>query len=229
MHDAYYQNTLYPLQDKILEIIGKLSVGFYLTGGTALSRVYLHHRYSDDLDLFVNNAPDFKNQVNLVLHELNKAGHANDVSVADDGFARVFVVEGETVLKLDFVNDVTFRSGTVISTRLFHKTDNLHNILSNKITALGRLAAKDLADIVYICQNLHFTWKNIMNNASQKDLWVNPLHVIDVLEKFPFERLQEINWVNEAPSLDWFNAQINRIIPDILDGSENSLYKKHNL
>ena len=50
MHDDYYQNTLYQLQDKVLEMVGKLPVEFYLTGSTALSRTYLHHRYSDDLD-----------------------------------------------------------------------------------------------------------------------------------------------------------------------------------
>jgi hypothetical protein len=60
MHDAYYLNTLYPLQDKILEIMGKIPVGFYLTGGTALSRAYLNHRYSDDLDFFVNAVNDFE-------------------------------------------------------------------------------------------------------------------------------------------------------------------------
>ena len=54
MQDDYYQNILYPLQDKVLETIGKLPVRFYLTAGTALSRAYLHHRYSDDLDFFVN-------------------------------------------------------------------------------------------------------------------------------------------------------------------------------
>ena len=75
MHDDYYQNTLYPLQDKVLDIAGKLSVGFYLTGGTALSRAYLHHRYSDDLYFFVNDATDFKTQVNIIIRALTNAGH----------------------------------------------------------------------------------------------------------------------------------------------------------
>ncbi len=87
MHDDYYQNTLYPLQDKVLEIVGKLPVGFYLTGGTALSRAYLHHRYSDDLDFFVNDVPDFKSQVNSIIKALADAGHPINTSVADDGFA----------------------------------------------------------------------------------------------------------------------------------------------
>ncbi len=42
-------------QSKILELIGKsglISDQFYLSGGTALSEYYLHHRVSEDLDFF---------------------------------------------------------------------------------------------------------------------------------------------------------------------------------
>ncbi|MHC1777013.1 MAG: nucleotidyl transferase AbiEii/AbiGii toxin family protein [Lentimicrobium sp.] len=225
MHDDYYQNTLYPLQDKVLEIVGKLPVGFYLTGGTALSRGYLHHRYSDDLDFFVNGVPDFKMQVNTVIKALANAGHLIDTSVADDGFARIFVFEDERSLKLDFVNDVPFRTGTSVFTPLFIKTDNLNNILSNKVTALGRYATKDVVDIVYICESFKFNWEAIMNDASEKDLWVNPINVTEVLEQFPLEKLLEINWMIEPPTPEWFNSRINQIIADILDGSENSLHQ----
>lgn len=222
MHDDYYQNTLYPLQDKILEIVGKLSVGFYLTGGTALGRAYLHHRYSDDLDFFVNNVPDFKVQVNTILRAIVDAGLPIDISVADDGFARIFVFDGDISLKLDFVNDVPFRSGSPIVTPLFIRTDNLNNILSNKLTALGRYSTKDVVDIVYTCESLKFSWVDIVNDASEKDLWVNPINVVEILEQFPVEKLQEINWIIEPPSPQWFNSRINQIITDILGGSENS-------
>jgi len=43
--------------------VEKLPVDFYLTGGTVLSRAYLNHRYSDDLDFFVNQNPNFEKQV----------------------------------------------------------------------------------------------------------------------------------------------------------------------
>ncbi|HAZ03494.1 MAG: hypothetical protein A2W90_16695 [Bacteroidetes bacterium GWF2_42_66] len=223
MHDDYYQNTLYPLQDKVLEIVGKLPVEFYLTGGTALSRAYLHHRYSDDLDFFVNDAPDFKSQVNSIIKALVDLGYQIDISVADDGFSRIFVFDGDSTLKLDFVNDVPFRKGTPIITSLFVRTDNLNNILSNKVTALGRYSTKDVVDIVYICKTLPFNWENIVNDASEKDLWVNPVNVIEVLEQFPVEKLKEVSWMIEAPSNEWFNSRINQIIPDILEGNDNSL------
>ena len=57
-HD-YYFDTLYPLQDEVLAVLAGLETGFYLTGGTAASRLYLQHRFSDDLDFFVNDQPEF--------------------------------------------------------------------------------------------------------------------------------------------------------------------------
>ncbi len=44
-----YISTIYPLQDKILKALDTANIRFYLTGETALSRCYFHHRYSDDL------------------------------------------------------------------------------------------------------------------------------------------------------------------------------------
>ena len=64
MSKKYYTNNLYPFQDLVLNLIMKLDDTFYLTGGTALGRHYLKHRYSDDLDLFVNRENNFKQLAN---------------------------------------------------------------------------------------------------------------------------------------------------------------------
>jgi hypothetical protein len=53
----YYNKVLYPLQNEVFPVFE--GSPFYLTGGTALSRGYYNHRYSDDLDYFVNDHPDF--------------------------------------------------------------------------------------------------------------------------------------------------------------------------
>ncbi len=226
MHEDYYQNTLYPLQDKVLKIITCLPVDFYLTGGTALSRAYLNHRYSDDLDFFVNSADDFKEQVNSIIKAIRESGFQIETSVADEGFARFFIFDGKCSLKIDFVNDIPYRSGLPVATSLFKRTDTLNNILSNKITALGRYTAKDVVDTVFICGILDFRWEEILSDASQKDLWVNPVNIVEVLEQFPVKNLSDITWVNDPPSPEWFRSQIERIIPDILTGSVNSLYLK---
>lgn len=59
--EKYYQR-LYKFQDQILKVIQQCDTEFYLTGGTALSRCYLDHRYSDDLDFFVNLSPTLEKQ-----------------------------------------------------------------------------------------------------------------------------------------------------------------------
>lgn len=46
------------LQTKYLTWSAKLGLPFYLTGGTALWHFYLNHRYSEDLDFFVNTDSD---------------------------------------------------------------------------------------------------------------------------------------------------------------------------
>jgi len=58
--------------DRVLALIRQADTAFYLTGGTALGRHYLHHRYSDDLDLFVNQAVDFRDQVKKALEALSR-------------------------------------------------------------------------------------------------------------------------------------------------------------
>jgi len=97
--------------DKILALIRRTDTAFYLTGGTALGRHYLHHRYSEDLDLFVNQAPDFRDQVKKALEALRRGGIAFEAGTAADDFVRILVLEGEFPLKIDFINDVAFHYG----------------------------------------------------------------------------------------------------------------------
>ena len=60
MDRNFYFAKLYPLQDVVLRAITDTGTEFYLSGGTAASRGYLHHRFSDDLDLFVNDDERFE-------------------------------------------------------------------------------------------------------------------------------------------------------------------------
>ena len=59
MNNEYYFRHLYPLQNRLLRAFSTTETSFYLSGGTAASRGYLQHRFSDDLDLFVNDEPRF--------------------------------------------------------------------------------------------------------------------------------------------------------------------------
>ena len=224
MQKDYYQNILYPLQDKILHIVGLLPVDFYLTGGTALSRAYLNHRYSDDLVFFVNRSASFKAQVEIIAKSLPQQGLKFEIIQADEDFVRVFIYEERHILKLDFINDVLFRSEVPVVTALYRFTDTMRNILSNKITALSRLFPKDVVDIVYIAQKFPFEWPAIISDAFEKDMWVSPVEAAGILDEFHLQKLNDINWINEMPDTTWFENQLKTIIKDLLQGNSNSLY-----
>lgn len=70
MSNHFYKDNLYPLQDKVLKVIGTSDTPFYLTGGTVLGRFLLNHRYSDDLDFFLNSDSDFKEHTDKLIEHL---------------------------------------------------------------------------------------------------------------------------------------------------------------
>ena len=225
MPGDYYKNILYPIQDKVLKLLESLTVDFYLTGGTALSRAYLNHRYSDDLDFFLNGSESFKDQAETVVKNMPQLNLKFEILQADEGFLRIIITDKSCSLKLDFVNDVPFRKGKPVSTLLYRLTDTPENMLSNKITALSRFAAKDVVDLVYLSGQFSFNWTEIISDASQKDMWVNPVEASKVLDDFPLKKLDEINWTNDPPDRQWFKSRLDIIISDILQGSQNSIYK----
>jgi predicted nucleotidyltransferase component of viral defense system len=50
----FYENRLYPLQDRVFEITSVYEDQLYLIGGTALARFHFNHRFSEDLDFFTD-------------------------------------------------------------------------------------------------------------------------------------------------------------------------------
>ncbi|MEO5643529.1 MAG: nucleotidyl transferase AbiEii/AbiGii toxin family protein [Bacteroidia bacterium] len=128
MPEQYYINQLYPLQDKILSILAQKGLSFYLTGGTALSLYFLHHRYSDELDFFLNNSPAFRKETSLAVEVIKQNFNEVEIAITDDNFLWLFLVDNNTTLKVEFINDFSFRAGEIINTQLYYRTDNKENI-----------------------------------------------------------------------------------------------------
>ena len=211
---SYYTDILYPLQDNILKIVDALETPFYLTGGTALSRCYLHHRYSDDLDFFVNNEPNFLPLVERIIASF-KQQHAVEIIMKSDAYVSLRV---QKILKIDFVNDVAFRYGKVEKTMLFSRVDNLENILSNKLSALiSRDEPKDVVDIVSISKKIDVHWKKIFLDVNSKAVGISPIDVARRLSEFPLDMLDAIKWVDGMePKTDAFNADIGAVCDSML-------------
>lgn len=223
MQDQFYYSNLYSLQDEVLNLIDQIGTDFYLTGGTALSRVYLNHRYSDDLDLFVNNSAKFSVFIEEINKELSKNFKNNyEIITNADSFVRFHVKSNEIILKIDFVNDIAYRSGEFKFWDKFSRVDNPMNILSNKISALPRYAEKDVADILFLSYNFKFDWETVIVDAQEKDMWVNAIDVSKMLDSFPIEKFNEVNWISQIIPENLFN-DLKIIAKDIILGVDNSL------
>ena len=194
MQQPYYENILYPLQDRVLRKIEEVNQAFYLSGGTALSRHFLHHRYSDDLDFFVNQNLDFQNEVKKIIHHLKENQFEIEIGVQDHHFVRSFVVEKDIALKLEWINDVAFSFGEKKTEKLFHRVDHWQNILSNKLSAFGRNEPKDLADILWICKSFSFFWPEVFEQAKKKDMWVEEIEISRLIMKSNLQKIKSINW-----------------------------------
>lgn len=223
--DEFYIHKLYPLQDQVLALFTSLQCRFYLTGGTAISRFMLNHRYSDDLDFFLNNDSEFIAEAERAINDLAGLFKSDlNVTYRSSSFYRAIVHSQNIPLKLDFVNNAGYLSGEFLQNNKYHKIDNEKNILSNKLSALQRNAAKDVADILYISFRYAFNWRDIIEDAKRKDTWVNEIEVATALNDFSMESLKQVKWVNN-PDYSYLKECLHIISKDILMAADNSLYK----
>jgi predicted nucleotidyltransferase component of viral defense system len=213
---------LYAVQDDLMEMVQEQKVDFYLTGGTALSRCYLNHRYSDDLDFFVNEAPDFKKQTERVVSAIRRAGMQIELGTASESFLRITVLKDEVPLKIDFVNDVIYHYGDFEAAHFFNKIDSWRNILSNKLSAVSRLEPKDIADLLFIAKKFAFEWPDIMEEAKNKDLWIEPLNVSRIIKEFPVDLFDSVKWITPVAKKK-LSKELHRMHDDIFYGHSNSL------
>jgi hypothetical protein len=225
MHETSYQNNIYPLQNELLALVQGASVDFYLTGGTALSRFYLNHRYSDDLDFFVNQNSEFKAQCTKIVDVLKKTQFSCDIGTNSESFLRIFVTKNNVQTKVDFVNDVPFHYGGFETFDEFHRVDNWRNMLSNKICALSRLEPKDIIDVLFIAKSYPFRWEDIINEAKEKDLWVEPISISKIIKEINPDFLKNIKWIVK-PAFNKIPGWIETLHNDIFYGNMNSLASK---
>ncbi|HPC35537.1 MAG TPA: nucleotidyl transferase AbiEii/AbiGii toxin family protein [Candidatus Marinimicrobia bacterium] len=213
-----------------MRIINALNTPFFLTGGTALSRHYFNHRYSDDLDLFVNDDKSYSQLIDRILTTLDDPKYRMDFRLDKanlkklENYTQVLILHSsspEISLKIDFINDIAPHYGN----KEFHTTlgiiDSWRNILSNKITALFRFEPKDIADIWVIAKNKAFDWKTIIKEAKTKEAGVEPEIVFNIIKSFPVKELELVKWVVE-PDIEIIKSDLSRIADDIFWGKENS-------
>lgn len=197
MYAEYYKKIIYPLQDRVIEAFKDSP--FYLTGGTALSRVYYHHRYSDDLDYFLNDHPDFITISERCINKLSKIFQDVKVVISNDRFYRIFLSERR--LKIELVNDVPAHFGSLTEHPKFGLIDSKENILANKITAvIDRCMPKDILDMYFLIKD-GISLKETLININSKAAGIVPIYLAKIIAEFDYSLLDtEIKWINPLSS-----------------------------
>lgn len=192
MHAEYYNNVLYPLQDKAIEAFK--GSPFYLTGGTTLSRGYYNHRFSDDLDYFLNDHSDFSTIVERCIKKLSEIFNDVKVVMSYERYSRIFVAERQ--LKIEFVNDVPSHIGTKIDHPVLGFIDSKENILANKVTAIvDRSMPKDMADIYFLLRD-GLSLKQALLDAHSKAAGLAPLYIAKIFTEYDYSLLDtEVKWI----------------------------------
>jgi hypothetical protein len=209
---AFYFNHLYPFQDQVLLVLSQVDTGFYLTGGSALSRGYLNHRYSDDLDLFVNDNQFFTLWADRAIDALvHSADWTAQVLLREERYVRLNLIQTEVNLKIEFVNDVPSRVGEPWPHPILGRIDTAENILANKVTAaLDRSEAKDLADIWGLCTQKGLPLIDAISGAQGKAAGVFPVDLARVLCSVTRSDWEAVRWI-KPPAPDQFVTQLNEL------------------
>jgi hypothetical protein len=212
MDRDFFVRHLYPMQDAVLARITTLATGFYLTGGTAASRGYLQHRFSDDLDLFVNDDDRFPLWAGRVIDALQaNSVWRVDVMQSEARFVRINVAGGDVVLKIEMINDVPAHVGEIRLHPVLGRLDSAENILANKLTAIvDRREPKDLADIWGFCCRMNLSCETALEGAQSKAAGLFPADIARALLTTTEDDWRLVRWDN-GPELARFIADLTAI------------------
>ncbi|MCX6791602.1 MAG: nucleotidyl transferase AbiEii/AbiGii toxin family protein [Candidatus Gottesmanbacteria bacterium] len=151
---------------------------FYLTGGTALSEYYLHHRPSEDLDFFSEKEIDLL-WLTTLGKTLKSALTASTVDI-QQSYNRnlMFFSFSDGILKMEF----TYFPFTQIENPLMKngvKIDSLIDIAVNKFfTIYQQPASRHFIDLYCILQHTQYSWGKLTDLARAKfDVAIDPVQL----------------------------------------------------
>src|SRR5438445_4905320 len=124
------------LQTDVLRAFFERERGFFVTGGAALVGFYLHHRPTDDLDLFTVEDRAFERGPHVVADLGNRLGARVEVRQDAPGFKRYALTFGDTSLVIDLVLERTPQIFAQKSDRDGVLVDPLEEILTKKLIAI---------------------------------------------------------------------------------------------
>jgi hypothetical protein len=160
---------LSPLQREVLGEFFRLEQGFFLTGGGALVGYHLHHRTTDDLDLFTLDGAAFERARHVLPVVAEALGARLEVLQDAPDFRRTALTREADVLVIDLVRERVAQLRPDKPRVDGVAVDPPEEILANKLTALvGRQEERDLVD-VYCLEQRGLSVESALGPALAKD------------------------------------------------------------
>ncbi|MGO9834903.1 MAG: nucleotidyl transferase AbiEii/AbiGii toxin family protein [Polyangiaceae bacterium] len=169
MESSQVRGDLSRLQRAVLAEFFRRERGFFLTGGGALVGYYLHHRTTDDLDLFTTDEQAFSRNRYVVPAVAEALGGSLDVRQDAPDFRRYALTCAGDALMIDVVRERVQQVCTEKPEIDGVVVDPPEEILANKLTALvGRQEERDLVDVYFLEQH-GYRVENALDAALAKD------------------------------------------------------------
>lgn len=165
-----------PKQSQFLDIVQQdpeIVKRFYLTGGTALSEFYLHHRISHDIDLFTTDQEVDQRLTEAFLKKISPALSVTKIKRSQfmGLISYVLVFRNEEELKVDF-NYYPFPR---IARGMKYKkleVDSVYDIAANKLhTIFMQPRSRDYLDLYFIMQKYNYSLNKLILAAKAKFDW----------------------------------------------------------
>jgi hypothetical protein len=90
-------------------------------------------------------------------------------------------------------------------------------MLSNKLSAIFRYAAKDVADIREIALHEVIDWSAVINEARNKEAGLELVYISEILTSMPQSEFETVTWTKK-PSWEEFRGDIERIVFEMISG-----------
>ncbi len=208
MEGCIVGHDLSSLQHNVLKILATITPPWTLTGGAALVGFLLHHRTTQDLDLFWHDKQELDRLPQEITLCLENHGLQVTTLQSSPSFHRLRAERQEEVVILDLVAEPVqkLEEPQVIplgDVSIF--VDTPYEILVNKLCALlSRSELRDLQDIQEILkQESSLSLEQALADAPQKDTGFSPLVLAWVIKDLPITAL--------AQTLGWSPEQIDNL------------------
>ncbi len=159
-------------QEQLLELALSESYiieNFYLTGGTALSAWYLHHRESYDLDFFSDHPFDYKRLIRWFRKNEQAINTRTMVFDEDFGFLEVKIrYPNDDLLKIDFhhYSPSRLKKGIIWKGLTI---DSIYDISVNKLQTISEIPrTRDYVDLYAILKKTKWTARTLATSAARK-------------------------------------------------------------